>query len=156
MAVNVGVTVRIDSGHPRAQESHDFVTSALPPDVRRGSAPGCEAMPPDVRRGSAPPTNFSFEMGYAPRPAFGPAGRSPNQGLSPISFLQSGGGAKPRLTSGGRASHPRAEPYIRGQSPTSVGMALHPGAEPYTRGQSPTSGGRAEAIGSQITFRWLA
>jgi ABC-type branched-subunit amino acid transport system substrate-binding protein len=74
--------------------------------MKENSQISATALPPDVRRGSAPPSGFiklfgamPLVRGFAPKPL----GQSPNQGRSPNLVPGSDGGAKPRLTSGGIA-----------------------------------------------------
>ena len=64
------------------------------------------ALPPDVRRGSAPPYDPPKESGLCPWYGLCPNvyGPSPNQGAEPQLDKQADGGAKPRLTSGGEAA----------------------------------------------------
>jgi len=66
--------------------------------------PFTPALPPDVRRGSAPPSILDKLFGLCPwfglRPIYG---HSPNEGHSPTQINQAYGGAEPRLTSGGKA-----------------------------------------------------
>jgi hypothetical protein len=66
--------------------------------------PFISAMPPDVRRGSASPLCCNLTRGLCPWFGLCPTsmGQRPNQGLSPIPLLPFGE-AKPRLTSGGVA-----------------------------------------------------
>jgi len=79
------------------------ITAAASPRGSRGVA--AAASPPDVRRGSAPPLDLNLPVGCALSSGFALAstGQSPYQGHSPNLYQEDDGGAKPRLTSGGRA-----------------------------------------------------
>ncbi len=107
------------------------------------------AMPPDVRRDSAPPFAPLFIRGCAPGMAFGPtsSGSARTWGVAPNVYCEPDGEAKPRLTSGGRAVKSGGRAVTCGGAKTSGGGAVKSGSRAVTCGGAETCCGGAETRG---------
>ena len=75
------------------------------PNSCRDQAFHAAALPPDVRRGSAPPSSLDFRIGYALGSGFAPKfyGPKAEPWAQPKTLENLDGGAEPRLTSGDEA-----------------------------------------------------